>query len=136
MKIQNAKFMTRCASYLFLGTALAGAVVLTGLQTSANAQATPSPLEDLRTKDSGSDFFGNGGGNPGSSMMNFIQNAILGTPRSSEEFVSDQRDNLDEATVNFRKQQQEKLRKQTTSTSPTLEVLPFGTTPTEPSAGN
>jgi hypothetical protein len=78
---------------------------------SVQAQTSPRPLEDLQTKDS-SDFFNGRGNGQNSSIMNFIQNAIIGTPRSSEDFAADQQGSLDDAAAKFRQQRADLLRKQ------------------------
>ncbi len=96
---------------LHLATSLVMAgTLLTAVLEPASAQVGPvKPLEDLQTKDS-ADFFNGRGNGQSSSMMNFIQNAIIGSPRSMDEFNSEQKDSLDAATEQFRKQQAERLR--------------------------
>lgn len=94
--------------------------LITALLEPASAQVgAPKPLEDLQTKDS-ADFFNGRGNGQSSSMMNFIQNAIIGSPRSMDEYTSEQKNSLDAATLQFRKQQAERLQKnQPASVSPT-----------------
>lgn len=92
--------------------AIAGAVALLSVaQLAAQAQTyeQPEPLEDLRTKD-GADFF-NGRSNGNSSVMNFIQNAIIGVPRDPGEFAAEQKENFDDATAKFRQRQAEQFKK-------------------------
>ncbi len=91
------------ASLLTVGALMATIVGSASAQTGA-----PKPLEDLQTKDS-ADFFNGRGNGQSSSMMNFIQNAIIGSPRSMDEFSSEQKGSLDAATEQFRKQQAERL---------------------------
>lgn len=110
---------------LVLGACL-GSVALGTLSPSPSwAQTSPTPLEDLQTKD-GADFFNGRGNSQTGSMMNFIQNAIIGTPRSSTEFQADQQENFNEATSLFRKQQADLLRqKQAAPGTPNLQVEPL-----------
>ncbi len=98
---------------------MAVGTLMTAFLEPASAQVgTPKPLEDLQTKDS-ADFFNGRGNGQSSSMMNFIQNAIIGSPRSMDEFTSEQKDSLDAATIQFRKQQADRLRNnQPTQASP------------------
>lgn len=88
---------------------MAGTLITVGLEPASAQVGAPKPLEDLQTKDS-ADFFNGRGNGQSSSMMNFIQNAIIGSPRSMDEFTSEQKDSLDTATQQFRKQQAERLR--------------------------
>ncbi len=119
--VVTAKSMSCAVVGIILGTGLLVSVA----QLPTIAQTTrPSPLEDLQTKD-GTDFFNGRGNGQASSVMNFIQNAIIGTPRSSEEFAADQQENFNEATARFRQQQAERLRKQQLQTTPNLQVTPL-----------
>jgi hypothetical protein len=99
----------QCSLHLVAGLLLAGTLTTAGLEPAAAQVGPVKPLEDLQTKDS-ADFFNGRGNGQSSSMMNFIQNAIIGSPRSMDEFNSDQKDSLDAATQQFRKQQAEQLR--------------------------
>lgn len=133
--IQFQKNTAKAAMRGIVGACLGGGLlIVTGLLP-AQAQSTrPTPLEDLQTKD-GSDFFNGRGNSSTGSVMNFIQNAIIGTPRSSDEFSADQRENFDEATLKFRQQQAERLRKQQAPSSPDLQVAPLPANPgTNPSS--
>ena len=104
-------------------SACLGGVLVAGTGVPGLAQTSrPTPLEDLQTKD-GSDFFNGRGNGQGSGIMNFIQNAIIGAPRSGDEFVADQRENFDEATSLFRKRQAEQLRR--AQPTPELQVAPL-----------
>ncbi|MDX2231136.1 MAG: hypothetical protein NW220_15980 [Leptolyngbyaceae cyanobacterium bins.349] len=121
--LKTAKFTVR----MMLGTWL-GATMLSAIAPlPANAQvARPTPLEDLQTKD-GSDFFNGRGNGQTGSVMNFIQNAIIGTPRSMDEFSSEQQENFDAAASQFRKRQAEQLRKQQSQPGDALQVAPLPT---------
>jgi hypothetical protein len=113
-----------------LGIVLGSSVLLaSGLPTYGQV-ARPTPLEDLQTKD-GSDFFNGRGNNQSGSVMNFIQNAIIGAPRSMEEFQSEQQGNFNDAASQFRKLQAEQLRKQQGQSNPAPANVPAstGTTP-------
>jgi len=125
---------TKTVSRVLVGTILGTGLLVSMVQLPTVAQTTrPSPLEDLQTKD-GTDFFNGRGNGQGSSVMNFIQNAIIGAPRSSEEFTADQQENFNEATARFRQQQADRLRKQQPQAAPTLQVAPLPETasPTTP----
>lgn len=123
--IQIQKKTVKAAIYGAVSACLGGGLLITTALLPAQAQtARPTPLEDLQTKD-GSDFFNGRGNSSTGSVMNFIQNAIIGTPRSSDEFVADQRENFDEATLKFRQQQAERLKKQQSQSSPDLQVAPL-----------
>ncbi|GAB4333254.1 MAG: hypothetical protein OHK0047_21700 [Leptolyngbyaceae cyanobacterium] len=87
----------------------AGTLMATVLEPASAQIGAPRPLEDLQTKDS-ADFLNGRGNGQSSTMMNIIQNAIIGSPRSMDEYTAEQRDNLDAATEQFRKQQAERLR--------------------------
>ena len=112
---------------LVLGACLGSVALGVGSAAPSWAQATPTPLEDLQTKD-GADFFNGRGNSQTGSMMNFIQNAIIGTPRSNSEFQADSQENFDEATSSFRKQQADLFRqKQAAPGNPSLQVDPLPT---------
>jgi len=133
MPTQMIQFTTKSVLRVVVGTCLGG-VLVAGAGVPALAQIPrPTPLEDLQTKD-GSDFFNGRGNGQGAGIMNFIQNAIIGTPRSSDEFVADQRENFDEATSLFRKRQAEQLRK--SQPAPDLQVAPLPSTPATPPSSN
>lgn len=95
--------------HLVVGLLTVGTLITAVLGPVSAQVGAPKPLEDLQTKDS-ADFFNGRGNGQSSSMMNFIQNAIIGSPRSMDEFTSEQKDSLDAAAVQFRKQQAERLR--------------------------
>lgn len=105
--------------HLAMSLMAVGTLITVGLAPASAQVGAPKPLEDLQTKDS-ADFFNGRGNGQSSSMMNFIQNAIIGSPRSMDEFTSEQKDSLDAAALQFRKQQAERLRNnQPTPASPT-----------------
>lgn len=112
-----------------LGVVLGSSVLLANGLPVYSQVARPTPLEDLQTKD-GSDFFNGRGNNQSGSVMNFIQNAIIGAPRSMEEFQSEQRDNFNDAASQFRKLQAEQLRKKQDQSNPAVAPAPTGLTPT------
>lgn len=117
--------LTRC----LVGAALGTVTLLGMMSTGAQAQSAdrPDPLADFQTKD-GADFFnGRGNGNGAGSVMNFIQNAIIGVPRDAGEFAAEQKDNLDSETARFRAQQAEQFRK--LQVNPTSDVAPLETLP-------
>lgn len=123
------------ASRVLVST-IVGAGLLLGVAqvpTVAQVGGRPSPLEDLQTKD-GSDFFNGRSNGQAGSVMNFIQNAIIGAPRSMDEFTADQQENFNDATARFRQQQADRLRKQEPQASPNLQVapLPGNSTPASP----
>lgn len=127
---QMTQAAVRTIARSLFGAVLGTVTLLGALPLSAHAQASdrPDPLADFQTKD-GADFFnGRGNGNGSSSIMNFIQNAIIGTPKDAGEFAAEQRDNLDSETAKFRARQAEQFRKLQPATAPTvapLEVMPF-----------
>ncbi|UIE39026.1 hypothetical protein [Leptodesmis sichuanensis] len=94
---------------LAVGLLTAGTLMATVLEPASAQIGAPRPLEELQTKDS-ADFLNGRGNGQSSTMMNIIQNAIIGSPRSMDEYTAEQRDNLDAATEQFRKQQAERLR--------------------------
>jgi hypothetical protein len=115
--------------HLAVGLLTVGTLMSTVLESASAQTGAPKPLEDLQTKDS-ADFLNGRGNGQSSTMMNIIQNAIIGSPRSMDEYTSDQKDNLDAATQQFRKQQAERLRNnQPVQVAPTSPQL----TPTAPS---
>ncbi|MDX2242067.1 MAG: hypothetical protein NW224_15385 [Leptolyngbyaceae cyanobacterium bins.302] len=119
-----------------VSTVFGGSLMIATASLPAQAQSTrPSPLEDLQTKD-GSDFFNGRGNSQTGGVMNFIQNAIIGTPRSTDEFAADQRENFDEATSLFRKQQADRLRRQQPQPNPDSQVAPLPTNPVTSPAPN
>jgi hypothetical protein len=97
--------------HLTVGLLTVATLATTGLGSATAQVGQVKPLEDLQTKDSADFFNGRGNGQSGS-MMNFIQNAIIGSPRSMDEYTSEQKDNLDSAADQFRKQQAERMRTQ------------------------
>lgn len=118
MMILKMLVTARNTSRILVGSIVGLGVLLTvaPLPTLAQAQRI-EPLEDLRTKD-GSDFFNGRGNGQSSGIMNFIQNAIIGTPKSSDEFASEQQENFNDAAAQFRKQQAERLRRQQAAPTP------------------
>ncbi|NJP08435.1 MAG: hypothetical protein HC866_02305 [Leptolyngbyaceae cyanobacterium RU_5_1] len=119
----------QCSAQITLGVLLAIGVLASGVVPSAHAQTgTPQPLEDLRTKDAGSDLFSGQGLGPQSGLMNLIHRAIQGGSRSPDEVTSEQKESLDEATARFRANQAERLRLQRQQTP--LEVTPNPVTST------
>lgn len=114
--------------YLAVGFLTVGTLITAVLGPASAQVGAPKPLEDLQTKDS-ADFFNGRGNGQSSSMMNFIQNAIIGSPRSMDEFTSEQKDSLDAAAVQFRKQQADRLRNNQPVQSPAT-PQPSLTTPT------
>ncbi len=123
MKFTTLKLIKQPSRFV-LGVVGAGMLLAAALPPVVAQTTTPaSPLEDLQTKDS-ADLFGGRGNGQGSSIMNFIQNAIIGKPRSSDEFVSDQKENFDDATAKFRAQQAERLRKQQPNPTSTVPAVP------------
>lgn len=113
--------LTKYTSHFLFGLMLGAGALLAVAPTSAVAQNRPEPLEDLRTKD-GADFFNGRGNGQGSSMMNFIQNAIIGLPRNSDEVAAEQRENLDAATAQFLKRRSEMMRKSQPQVAPVAPV--------------
>jgi hypothetical protein len=95
--------------------------LIAGYGQSAYAEvpsSTPiNPLEDVQNPNRG-DIFSNRDGNQAGDMMNFIHQAIQGQGRSLDEYSQEQRDNLDTAAQEFRKQQQQRLGNQTQSPTP------------------
>jgi hypothetical protein len=138
-RLEEFTQMTYCSSHprfksssWFIGSLLLGIGVLLAaggqpVQAQTNS-STPQPLQDLQTKDSADLFNGRGNGQ-GSSMMNFIQNAIIGAPKDANEFASEQQESLDAETARFRAKQAEQLRLQRSQT-PALTPAPAVTAPT------
>lgn len=112
--IAVATSVVRVGFVLGLATTVVGFVSLPTMAQTAR----PAPLEDLQTKD-GSDFFNGRGNGQTGGVMNFIQNAIIGTPRSMDEFTAEQKENFNDAAAQFRKRQAEQIRQQQTQNSPT-----------------
>ncbi|MBF2029735.1 MAG: hypothetical protein IGS48_23760 [Oscillatoriales cyanobacterium C42_A2020_001] len=127
----TAKYASRVLVSTMVGVGLL--LGIAQMPTTAQTGGRPSPLEDLQTKD-GSDFFNGRSNGQTGSVMNFIQNAIIGAPRSLDEFTADQQENFNDATARFRKQQADRLRKQEPQNSPTLQVapLPANSSPASP----
>lgn len=117
------------------GLTVGSGLLLTTLTPAHGQVGRPTPLEDLQTKD-GSDFFNGRGNSQTGSVMNFIQNAIIGTPRSAEEFSSEQQENFNEATSQFLKQQAEALRKRQAQPATGAPLTPSPATPVTPSSSN
>jgi hypothetical protein len=110
-----------------LTLAIAGIVV--ALPRSVAAQTTPSALNDPLSGDSRGDIFSNRGNNgQPSSMLDIIHRAIQGQGQSSEDFQSAQNENLDDAAVQFRKLQQQRLQNPTGTTSSTSTPAPATST--------
>jgi hypothetical protein len=110
--------------HLVIGLLTVGTLTMATVASASAQVGSVKPLEDLQTKD-GADFFNGRGNGQSGSMMNFIQNAIIGSPRSMDEYTSEQKDSLDSATEKFRKQQADLLRNQ----QPPSGAVP---TPTQP----
>jgi hypothetical protein len=107
------KHSTSHASRVALSSVLAsGLLTLAVPLAQAQTYNTAEPLRDFRTQDGGSDLL-NGNGSGQSGFMNFLQNAIQGTSRRDpNEVASEQQENLNDATSQFRAKQAELLRKQ------------------------
>ncbi|MGQ9869806.1 hypothetical protein [Leptodesmis sp.] len=114
--------------HLAVGLLTAGVLMSTVLEPASAQIGAPKPLEDLQTKDS-ADFLNGRGNGQSSTMMNIIQNAIIGSPRSMDEYTAEQKDNLDAATEQFRKQQAERLRNSQPVQSAPASSQPSLTTP-------
>jgi len=122
-KLASIKSAIRVLVGIGLGVSMVGIVAIPTL-----AQSTrPAPLEDLQTKDGGNNIFGGRGDGQAGSVMNFIQNAIIGTPRSMDEFRAGQNENFNDAAAQFRKQQAERLRQQQQQSNPNSQVAPLPT---------
>ncbi len=109
---------------VLLGMTVGVSCLLTSALPASSQVARPTPLEDLQTKD-GSDFFNGRSNGQTGSVMNFIQNAIIGAPRSMDEFSAEQQGNFNDAASQFRKQQAELLRKQQAQPNSTPNVAPL-----------
>jgi len=95
---------------LSLGAFVAIAVSLGATQI-ASAQTTNAPPL-VGTQNESNDPFSNRGGNQSTGVFDIIHRAMQGGSVSSDDFRTQQKDNLDSATADFRAQQQERLRKQ------------------------
>lgn len=84
-----------------------------------------APIQDSRVKDD-ANFFSGQSGDATSSFTNMMLRALQGPSVSAEEFTSGKRENLDQETANFRKQQADRLRQQVPQ-STTPAVLEVGT---------
>lgn len=120
--MKTRPMLSKYTSQILLGLMVGAGALFAVVPNPAVAQVNRTdPLEDLRTKD-GSDFFNGRGNGQNSSMMNFIQNAIIGTPRNIDEFVADQKENMDDVTTQFRKQQADLIRKRQPQAAPIAPV--------------
>ncbi len=116
--------------HLAVGLLTAAALMATVLEPASAQIGGPKPLEDLQTKDS-ADFLNGRGNGQSSTMMNIIQNAIIGSPRSMDEYTAEQKDTLDAATEQFRKQQAERLQN-----NQPVQVAPASPQPTPTAPSN
>lgn len=81
------------------------------LPTKVVAQATHiDPLEGVQTQDAGSDPLSS---NSGFSVFDMIHRARLGNSRSIQEFRTEQRQQLDDAAAEFRRQQLDRIQNPT-----------------------
>jgi len=128
MNIQRILQVAQLSTRVVVGATAGVGLLLTTLLPAYGQVSRPTALEDLQTKD-GSDFFNGRGNSQTGSMMNFIQNAIIGAPRSMEEFSADQQENFNDATLRFRQQQAEQLRKRQDQPGSAPVVSPVPTTP-------
>jgi hypothetical protein len=68
-------------------------------------------------------FSGNGSGQAGS-MFDLMHRAVLGTTRTQQEFLQDQRDSLSTEAENFRMRQQQRLQQSQPATAAPAAPLP------------
>ncbi|UBF27565.1 hypothetical protein K9N68_06455 [Kovacikia minuta CCNUW1] len=92
-----------------LFSVLVAAGSLVGLAQETLAQTPGSKPADIFQDPNQSDPFSSRGGNQSGSMLDIVNRAILGPSRSAQEYGEEQRESLDDAAVQFRKQQQERL---------------------------
>jgi hypothetical protein len=85
---------------------------LIGLAPQAFAQTTDSKPSDIFQDQNQTDPFSSRGTGQAGSMLDIVNRAILGPSRSSQEYGEAQRENLDDAAAQFRKQQQQRLQNQ------------------------
>lgn len=129
MTKQQSVKVAQSTLHIMAGAAIAAGLLISQCLPADSQVGRPAPLEDLQTKD-GSDFFNGRSNSPTGSVMNFIQNAIIGTPRSLDEFRAEQQENFNDAAAQFRKQQAEQLRKKPAQPTDALVApLPTPATP-------
>jgi len=119
MKIKNAQtirvFKGRQWLSMLAGVGLGVLVVPTVFPVGNGASAqtgTPQPLSDFQNPNGSSDPFSDRGGGQVDSMFNLIHRAMQGSLKSADEFNSEQRQSLEEATAEFRAKQLERLQGQ------------------------
>ena len=115
----STQLVTRLAIATLVGVA---ALPLLGAQTVLAQAANISPLEDLQTKDGGSDPFSNRSGSA-SSMFELMRRATMGNMQSVEEFSLEQKRNLNDAAAAYREAQKRRF-EQNLGTKTTLPVVP------------
>ena len=99
-----------------LTVAILAAVGITSVLLPAKvlAQATDiDPLGDVQTQDAGSDPLS---GNSGFNVFDMIHRARLGNSRSMQEFRTEQRQQLNDAAAEFRRQQLNRIQSPTNTT--------------------
>jgi hypothetical protein len=98
-------------AFAFLSVLLTAGCLM-GLAQQAFAQTTDSKPSDIFQDPNQNDPFSSRGNGQAGSMLDIVNRAILGPSRSSQEYGEAQRENLDDAAAQFRKQQQQRLQNQ------------------------
>jgi hypothetical protein len=127
MKTKTASVFTKSVRMALVTLAGVGAVAALSCQSAiAQTSEQVNPLEEFQNPDATSDPFSNRGGTQ-SGIYDWIHRAVLGNPRSQEEFRAEQQESLNDAASEFRRQQLEVLKQRESrqnQQNPTSEAQP------------
>lgn len=131
MKISNqsiSEFGSILLTRLTLGVSIIAAAAIAISPESASAQSAPGvqPLQDFNSQQNEVDPFTGRAGGGGFSVFDLIHNSRLNNSRDMNEFITENRENIDDAAAQFRQQQLERLGNPASSITP-------ATTPKTPS---